>query len=169
MSCKGLTPHPQVRGWLKARGEETLSSRSDIGDSLDSAQAIQEQHDKFDNKAKVICSETTLSVIQVQVFGTDFKWPFVALILTPPSLLPALPLPPSLLPSPFLLPHPLSFSISLLLPFTLPPSSPLSLSLYLLPPFSQCTIISLNCEGWQIVSLEPITMQPIHSNGKWLN
>ena len=43
----------QVRGWLKARGEETLSSRNDIGEDLDSTQLIQEQHNKFEAKAKV--------------------------------------------------------------------------------------------------------------------
>ncbi|CAI8027448.1 Kalirin, partial [Geodia barretti] len=49
----------KVRGWLKARGEETLSSRNDIGEDLDSTQLIQEQHNKFEAKAKSMYNNLT--------------------------------------------------------------------------------------------------------------
>ena len=49
---------PQVRSWLKLRAEETVSTRSDIGESMEMAQAVQEQHERFEAKTRV--SEVTL-------------------------------------------------------------------------------------------------------------
>ncbi len=43
----------QVRGWLKGRGEEFVMKTSDIGDSVETAQALEEQHEKFEAKARV--------------------------------------------------------------------------------------------------------------------
>lgn len=46
-------PWCQVRNWLKTRGEETLSSWTEIGTSQESARAVQEQHARFEAKATV--------------------------------------------------------------------------------------------------------------------
>ena len=44
----------KVRSWLKTRGEEVIASRSDIGTSSETAEAIADQHEKFEAKAKVM-------------------------------------------------------------------------------------------------------------------
>ena len=41
----------QIRGWLKSHADEAV--RGTIGDNFMAAQALQEQHDKFEMKTQV--------------------------------------------------------------------------------------------------------------------